>query len=304
MRQTAPNLRFNGIGNKLELWNKVMKEVKEKCYAGPYDTIPFDTYIQSPIGLVPKDNRTKTRLIFHLSYPRGTDKSLNANTPRNLCSVTYPDFNKAILLCKNAGVGCFVSKSDMTLAFRNLGVLRSQWRWLVMKAESPLDGKTYYFIDKCLPFGASISCALFQAFSDAIAHIMRVKSGKDNVKYLDDFLFVALLRAFCNAQIDLFLAICKRINFLVSLDKTFYGSTQQIFLGFLIDTVAELIMIPEAKILKGRTLIENALAKRKLTVKQCQQICGFLNFLGRAIVPGRAFTRRLYAFADTSNTKL
>ena len=221
--------------------------------------IPFDTYIQSPIGLVPKDN---------------------------------------------AGVRCFVSKSDMTSAFRNLGVLWSQWRWLVMKAESPLDGKTYYFIDKYLPFGASISCALFQAFSDAIAHIMRVKSGKDNVNYLDDFLFVALLRAFCNAQIDLFLAICKRINFPVSIDKTFYGSTQQIFLGFLIDTVAELIMIPEAKILKGRTLIENALRKRKLSVKQCQQICGFLNFLGRAIVPGRAFTRRLYAFADTSNTKL
>ena len=38
VRQTAPNLRFNGIGNKLELWNKVMKEVKEKRYAGPYDT--------------------------------------------------------------------------------------------------------------------------------------------------------------------------------------------------------------------------------------------------------------------------
>ena len=25
-----------------------------------------------------------------------------------------------------------------------------------------------------------------------------------------------------------------------------------------------------------------------------QELCGFLNFLGRAIIPGRAFTRRLY----------
>ena len=33
----------------------------------------------------------------------------------------------------------------------------------------------------------------------------------------------------------------------------------------------------------------------KATVKQLQQLCGFLNFLCRAIVPGHAFTRRMYA---------
>ena len=26
-----------------------------------------------------------------------------------------------------------------------------------------------------------------------------------------------------------------------------------------------------------------------------QKLCGYLNFLGRSLVPGRAFTRRLYA---------
>ena len=34
--------------------------------------------------------------------------------------------------------------------------------------------------------------------------------------------------------------------------------------------------------------------KKKATVKDIQQLCGFLNFLCCAIVPGRAFTRRLY----------
>ena len=55
----------------------------------------------------------------------------------------------------------------MKSAFRNLGILKKQWKFLIMKAESPIDGKTYYIVDKCLPFGAAISCALFQAFSDA-----------------------------------------------------------------------------------------------------------------------------------------
>ena len=64
---TAPNLKFT-VGNKFELWNKVMNEVKLKRYAGLYSKPPFDHYIQSPIALVPEDQGRKTRLIFHLSY--------------------------------------------------------------------------------------------------------------------------------------------------------------------------------------------------------------------------------------------
>ena len=68
---TSPNLKFRGVGNKIILWNKIMKEVKLKRFAGPYSSIPFEHYIQSPVGLVPKGNGSDVRLIFHLSYPRG-----------------------------------------------------------------------------------------------------------------------------------------------------------------------------------------------------------------------------------------
>ena len=95
----SPNLKFN-IGSPIVLWNKVMKEVKEKCYAGPFRTIPFKNYIQSPIGLVPKDGGKDVRLIFHLSYPRKENStSVNANTPKELCTVTNPQFDDAIKLC-------------------------------------------------------------------------------------------------------------------------------------------------------------------------------------------------------------
>ena len=58
------------VDNELELWNKVMKEVKERRFDGPFSSIPYDYYIQSPISLVPKAG-DKTRLIFHLSYDFG-----------------------------------------------------------------------------------------------------------------------------------------------------------------------------------------------------------------------------------------
>ena len=37
------------------------------------------------------------------------------------------------------------------------------------------------------------------------------------------------------------------------------------------------------------------LSKKKMTVHDLQVLCSFLNFLGKAVFPGRAFTRRMYA---------
>ena len=80
---TAHNLKLN-CGTKTELWNKMMKEVKLGQFAGPFESIPYDKYIQSCIGLVPKHELGETRLIFHLSYPHGD--SVNSNTPKSKCS--------------------------------------------------------------------------------------------------------------------------------------------------------------------------------------------------------------------------
>ena len=306
IQQQSRNLKFT-IGDKIELWNKVMKEVKEDRYAGPFETIPFDNFIQSPIGLVPKDNGKKTRLIFHLSHPRDTEKgtSVNGATPEELTSVTYKAFDDAIRLCINEGPGCYIGKSDMTAAFRHLAMKKKFWKFLVMKAQNPSDDKWYYFIDKCMPFGASISCSHFQRFSNAIAHIVKYKCKKENINYLDDFFFTHIMKLMCNHQINKFIEICKNINFPVSMEKTFWATTRLSFLGLLIDTVSQLICIPIEKVEKATKLINNVLSKKNHTIQlhQLQQLTGFLNFLGKAVVPGRAFTRRLYAVEESANQK-
>ena len=275
---------------------EVMKEVKLKRYAGPFETIPYDHYIQSPIGLVPKDNGRDVRLIFHLSYPRNSGKSVNQNTPRELCKIKYPDFSEAIKLCLREGKGCCIAKSDMSSAFRNLGMSPNDYCFLIMKAESPLDGKTYYFVDKCLPFGASISCSHFQRVSNAVAYLVRHRTRRNLVNYLDDYFFAALLKLLCNRQVDTFLKVCQEISFPVSMEKTFWGTTTLTFLGFLIDTLNQLVLIPLEKLDRTINLIDTMLSKKKATVHQIQKLCGFLNFLGRCIVPGRTFTRRLYSY--------
>ena len=186
---TSPNLRLT-VGNEKILWNKVMKEVQKKRYAGPFDKIPFKNFIQSPIGLVPKDSGKDVRLIFHLSYLRKPNRenqtSLNANTAKEECTVNYTEFNTAVKLCLAAGINCNLGKSDMSSAFRNLVIKMAHWKYLIMMAKDPRDRKMYYFVDKCLPFGAAISCSHFQRFSNAVAHLVKLRTGKPLVNYLDD----------------------------------------------------------------------------------------------------------------------
>ena len=137
----------------------------------------------------------------------------------------------------------------------------------------------------------------FQRFSDAIAHIVTVKSkGKCPVNYLDDFLFIAYLRALCNQQVEQFLEVCELLKFPISIEKTFWASTSLTFLGLLIDTVSQLVAIPVDKVECAIVLIRQVIGKKKTTVRTLQKLSGFLNFLCRCIVPGRAFTRRIYTY--------
>ena len=209
-KSEAKNIPFTpGVGDKFELWNKIMKEVKAKHFVGPFDKVPYDKYIQSPVRLVPKAGG-KTRLIFHLSYqfldqPDGI--SLNAGTPRDICTVKYNDLDAAVecclLLSQDGKETVFLGKTDLSSAFRVLPLKKKCFCLLIIKALDPTDNKVKYFVDKCLLFGASISCALYQKFSDALKHIIQFKTGRKTVtNYLGDFLFAAIRHWICNQMIQ------------------------------------------------------------------------------------------------------
>ena len=300
----TPNLKLR-VGSPRELWNKVMTEMKAKCYAGPYREIPFTYFIQSPIGLVPKDKGTKTRLIFHLSYPKDGD-SVNSGIPKKFCKVKYPNFAEAIQVCIDAGKSCSVAKSDMAMAFRHVPLSSAFWQFLILKCHHPVSGKLYYFVEKCLSFGSSISCAIFQAVSDGIAFIVRFRiANRALLNYLDNYFFAQLYKKVCDYQVRMFLDTCKQICFLVLLEKTFWRTTILVFLGLLIDTEEQVVRIPHEKVSKALDLIQYFLnrANRSITVLQVQRLCGTLNFITRCIIPGRVFLTRLYSMIDKPQLK-
>ena len=182
---------------------------------------------------------------------------MNANIPEEFCTVKYPDFNEAIALCVKAGKNCKIGKSDVSMAFRNVPLNSKSWKYLLLKAEHPESKKMYYFVEKCLPFGASISCKIFQEISDAIAHIVSCRTGhSENVNYLDDYFFVELLAALCNWQINQFLMVCEMIGFPVALEKTVWATTRMLFLGLLIDTLRQVVWVPAQKINRALDMVE------------------------------------------------
>ena len=164
--------------------------------------------------------------------------------------------------------------------------------------KSPIDNRWYYFVDKCLTFGSSISCAHFQAFSDAVAHIVAYLTKKETVNYLDDFLFAALIKLICDQQVETFFEGMRGHQFSSITGKDMLVEHDYGVSGLLIDTIRQLVCIPKEKILRAQELINESLSKRKITLHRLQRLCEYLNFLCCAIVPGRAFTSCLYSYTS------
>ena len=138
------------------------------------------------------------------------------------------------------GPNCYLAKSDLKFAFRQLPIRKEDWRWLLLKAKNPRNNKTYFFFDRCTPFGSSISCCHFQRFSNGLAWIFKYKTGRKTKNYLDDFLFAALQEMYCNYLVTRFLDLCDEINLPVpSVDKMQWATQIIVFLAMLLNTITQ-----------------------------------------------------------------
>ena len=189
----------------------------------------------------------------------------------------------------------FTGKSDIKSTFRLVPLLQGSWPWVIMMAQDPITKQWKFFMDKCLPFGVSISCSIFQRVSDALKHITQVKTNSVITNYMDDFLFLAITILLCNWLLKQFLKICEKIGIPIALDKTEWATEVIAFLGILLDGKNYVLSIPINKRDWAVRLLRLMLSKSQATIKALQALCGYLNFLGRAIYPGRVFTRWMYA---------
>lgn len=254
---------------------------------GPFKDKPFKNLHLSPIGLVPKPDNS-WRLITHLSYPSGN--SVNDGIDESLCSVSYTSFDKVAQMVFKLGKGALMAKRDIKSAFRLLPMHPDEFYLLGIK----IDGE--YYIDKMLPMGLSLSCALFEKFATFIQWLVYYKSGIDSLQhYLDDFIFAGEKDSGnCLELVNTFTSVCLEIGVPIAEDKSVGPTTVLTFLGLELDSNYMCIRIPALKVEELKQILQALVQRKKLTLRDLQRLVGKLNFFSKAIISSRAFLRRFY----------
>lgn len=272
---------------KIVTQDKLKREVELRRMAGPFIHKPISTLRTSPIGVVPKKDGG-WRLITHLSYPHGN--SVNDYIDPEDCTVHYASFDQVIEMVSSLGKGALLGVHDIKSAFRLLPVHRSDFDLLGIC----FDDK--FYVDKCLPFGCSVSCSLFEKFSSFIEWSVIEKSGKKSIShYLDDFFFAG--KKDSNDCLDLmnsFTGVCSDLGVPIAVEKSVGPVTVLKFLGLEIDTIDMVVRIPQDKLFKLRSLLEPLLFRERIKFKEFESIIGLMAFCSRAITSSRAFLRRFY----------
>ena len=144
-----------------------------------------------------------------------------------------------------------------------------------------------------------MSCAIFEAFSTAIQWIAQNKLNIPRIAHvLDDFLIISDSEQEGKDQLRRFIAFCEACGIPIASDKTEGPATTLTLLGIDLDVKQALAILPKDKVQKCSQLLQNVLSKKKITLHALQSLLGSLNFACRAIVPGRAFLRRLYSLCS------
>ncbi|CAG2202652.1 unnamed protein product [Mytilus edulis] len=83
-------------------------------------------------------------------------------------------------------------------------------------------------------------------------------------------------------------------GFPIAENKTIGPATVIPFLGFVIDTVRMMVIIPQEKLEKLQSELSSLLQKKKIMLRELESITGLMSFCSRAIPSSRAFIRRFY----------
>ena len=274
--------------NKSAVWAKIQKELALGRIAGPFDHPPLPNFKTSPLALREKSTPGTYRLLHNLSYPYDLS-SVNFNIPKTHSTVQYQNINHAITHIQHHSPQAFMTKTDISDAFRIIPVHPSQYHLLGFS----FNGKFYY--EKMLSMGAATSCRIFEDFSNALVWILNTKYNINSVvKVLDDFLFIHNNKSLCQKYLTAFLDLCHYIGVPIAHHKT-EGPTNIItFLGIELDSIKMEARLPLQKLIPYSREVLNASKSSTITLRQLKSVIGRLTFATSVIPSGRAFLRRLH----------
>ena len=213
--------------------DKLSVELKAGRILGPYKSPPFDNFIISPLKLIPKKTAGEFRLIHNLSFPHFGELSVNAGIDPIHSYVSYETFDVCVSIIQDIGLPCYIAKSDVADAFRNLPLSEECYHLMGFK----FGGDFYY--DRCLAMGASNSCQTFEMLSTALQWISKTRLKLPYMSHiLDDYHFFGKTKPICEKSQQQFELLCTDLNLPLRAKKQVLPTTTCEIHGLLVDTVA------------------------------------------------------------------
>lgn len=253
----------------------IQDELVKGFIQGPFLHPPFSVYRVSPIGIAVHKYSFKKRLILDLSSPHNScdHDSVNDLIDKDLCSLSYIKVDDAINAIQDYGVNSICCKVDVCDAFKQLGILPSQWHLFCFKWHN------FYYHYVRLPFGCRSSPKLFDMLSRSICWIAKHNYNINVIFHLlDDFLTVDRPTDCGERTMALLSLIFNKLSIPLSKKKTVGPSCVLEYLGIVLDTVNMQARLPQDKVNRITDFITLILSKKSCTRKELEQLLGHLNF--------------------------
>ena len=143
----------------------IHKELSLGRIPGPFKSLPFDNFVISPLGLVPKKETGKYRIIHDLSFSKSDYVNLFISDAE--ATVQYESLDYIVKIVKMDGQFSMIAKTNIEEVFWFLPMHPGDYHLLGFSL-----GNNAYYYDKCLPVGLKLSCSYFEKLSCALQWIM------------------------------------------------------------------------------------------------------------------------------------
>lgn len=194
--QTPPNRP--SLDEHMDHFSTILaNEINKGRYIGPVtrETLeqvigPFQT---SPLSIIPKSTPGKFRPIQNGSFPISPsiefpNLSINAQLDADTFPTTWGTFMNTALLIHHLPPGAQAATRDVKEAYRTIPIHVSQWPASVVRVGD------VFFIDTAVSFGEAPASGIYGMVRNGAIDIMRSRGIGPISAWVDDHLFIRLLR--------------------------------------------------------------------------------------------------------------
>ena len=239
-------------------------------------------------GAVPKSDG-RLRHITDCSLPKG--RSVNNFMLTTCKSFKYKSVND---VAKDLCEGDYMSVVDISSAYRSVPISPDHSTFLSFKWDFGDGRGELYLQENRLSFGLKCTPYIFDMLSNLAVDMSGYEGAQRVVNYVDDYIVVDGTFGGCASGQKILVSVLRRMGFEIAWKKGSSPATKTTFLGICIDSVKMNLSLPEDKIVKLMSLIEELQGARRATKKQLERLAGLLAHFSSVIRGGRTFCRRVY----------